>query len=1334
MESDIKSQDTKMDGGEERLIQKTKLIPRGGGGASNDGPLLVANRFAELMLVVGIDENSGLVPQGRHGMEVDSEELLANLYDQEYEAHVLAAVSANKALYFQPYLVEDPHYPPNPSLTTPQGPSLAGQGVKGSQDSLAGGGGKRQRNGSTQSVTLSRGLSVNPAMITHHLKKIDPGKMSAGTKGANLPISEDVIQSITTFCFPDDVHVFRERPEHLIHFLVLTDVSGNKTYATCITFHKPYIIEKGSKSTLTYTLDLRRSDTQVNQVRCYFPQCCVVVSKHPYFYAMKEILSCMIGHVERDMEEMYTFVKDFTYTMTMSPAPPAGNVIVEMSVYNLSVILYPAECPEKPVNDIPLHLVFLCFHADDVLRIFSAVIMEQRIVFVSSNYALLTTIMESFLYFILPFRWRYTYVPILSASSLELLEAPGTFMMGCHTRHLDVVLQIDGLVVVNIDEGTIQVNSERSFVQRRSSVTNMIDLQAIPDIPQASASFFKKICKRVKFQLELSDVQRPFYYDIEQERMFRMKKCLQFNTEISFAFLELMVNLFRGVIPALRVDVRHFSRQAFMDSIDPNYRAFYEKVLSTDMFKMFIEDRLNERVDYWSEYEMKTRPWAHRAGGMVGGSNLPLRNIQHRRPLRKQVSISTFSSSFAQRELEVFRLPTLNEPRVYVRTAVTQLTKALEQCRDPLVKANYLYLRGVFHAAQQSTQKALDDLLSIQSAYSRLLPVQLCRELLSVLPEEDREEILRRKGVSHIQELVRTSEQLSGRRGFVVDKTTIPSNDLSLEEFVETVSLLEMVTDYDTIQRLFLALTHPDKPAFVDPYTLERVQVAYEGNEKQCFSLAIPEGFLKSEECVLRVSALIKTDFGNGRIALTDKRIFFLKDGTNACREVAKVRNISKVEKLQVHSFLNVVDALGITDKDTNVRFTAWLKEERNCWAMLVEEMRAGKLVAESTKDFTAITQAMQNVLLVDAIVRSGTDENTAHHHRLSQSADSLCYFTAYIAENRHELPKDTSQALQHRVDPNSGQRERKTVEVLLYMSGSESTQSTENSVPPRLWCGMGDGKVKVFDATNWTLEKTFVQTKGHVACLLAVGESQVWAGAQGVFIIDTATVSCNKTLTEHQDLVSDMALSTDGWFVYSASVDGSIIKWEVQTLTVMCRFTLDKECFIRSLHLHDNQLWCGTWESILVVDIEGGTHLQTFQYQPTETSASNKPEQLDCFLIVMGEIWAGCRRSGTIVVWDLDTAQLKTTHKLDCRGISAMRLIDEKIWVGTKDGTIFIYTALTGRLWKTIKAHEDAVRALCAAERRYVMSGAGSKDGKVAIWSPQTSSMETAFGSRADE
>lgn len=38
------------------------------------------------------------------------------------------------------------------------------------------------------------------------------------------------------------------------------------------------------------------------------------------------------------MEEMYTFVKDFTYTMTMCPVPPAGNVIVVSSIYLPKII------------------------------------------------------------------------------------------------------------------------------------------------------------------------------------------------------------------------------------------------------------------------------------------------------------------------------------------------------------------------------------------------------------------------------------------------------------------------------------------------------------------------------------------------------------------------------------------------------------------------------------------------------------------------------------------------------------------------------------------------------------------------------------------------------------------------------------------------------------------------------------------------------------------------------------------------------------------------------------------------------------------------------------
>ena len=36
----------------------------------------------------------------------------------------------------------------------------------------------------------------------------------------------------------------------------------------------------------------------------------------------------------------------------------------------------------------------------------------------------------------------------------------------------------------------------------------------------------------------------------------------------------------------------------------------------------------------------------------------------------------------------------------------------------------------------------------------------------------------------------------------------------------------------------------------------------------------------------------------------------------------------------------------------------------------------------------------------------------------------------------------------------------------------------------PKLWCGMGNGKVKVFDGSTWLLETTQIQAKDRVVRL----------------------------------------------------------------------------------------------------------------------------------------------------------------------------------------------------------------------------------------------------------
>ena len=52
-----------------------------------------------------------------------------------------------------------------------------------------------------------------------------------------------------------------------------------------------------------------------------------------------------------------------------------------------------------------------------------------------------------------------------------------------------------------------------------------------------------------------------------------------------------------------------------------------------------------------------------------------------------------------------------------------------------------------------------------------------------------------------------------------------------------------------------------------------------------------------------------------------------------------------------------------------------------------------------------------------------------------------------------------------HRLNPTAGDGERQTVEALCFVAGKSSEMEAAG---PRLWAGLGNGKVVVFDATTW--------------------------------------------------------------------------------------------------------------------------------------------------------------------------------------------------------------------------------------------------------------------------
>lgn len=432
-----------------------------------------------------------------------------------------------------------------------------------------------------------------------------------------------------------------------------------------------------------------------------------------------------------------------------------------------------------------------------------------------------------------------------------------------------------------------------------------------------------------------------------------------------------------------------------------------------------------------------------------------------------------------------------------------------------------------------------------------------------------------------------------------------------------------------------------------------------------------------------------------------------MKDGSRECVDIMKVRDIANLEKKQMKSFFKAMNVLRIYGKD-DMKFTAWLKDERDHWFTLLMELWAGKIVSMGTKDIMAASKAANNVQIVDAVLKSGEDEDVTHHENPENAANKLCFYTKYIEEKKHELPKETLEMLVNRIDPNSGESLRQTVQSLVYTPGD-----SHQHVLPRLWCGMGDGKIKIFDATTWNLESQYIQTKSVVMCLAHVGNNQVWAGSFYIYIIDAQTLRCNRApLSNHGDAVVSIVVIDDGRVIYTASADGEIFKWDVQTITVKEKFP-EKIKSLKDLKFYNDFLWCGTWQAIYKMDLEGKV------LQKYSMSARDNLGEVDQFYVAeSGEIWAGYRRSGFIVIVNSNNGSVKGKVEIkDCEGISSIVQQEHKIWVGTKAGTIHIINTDTCKIVKDLKAHDDAVRALCSAENRYIISGAGSRDGRIAMW-----------------
>ncbi|XP_036929418.1 DENN domain-containing protein 3-like [Acanthopagrus latus] len=1171
--------------------------------------------------------------------------------------------------------------------------------------------------------------------------------------GEDVIVPKDIdLMALPQLCFPGGLQVTKEQKDEQFHFLVFTDVFGNKSHGVVMQCYRPVLEE-------TSVLPNGAGSFKSSQLFSAYSFC--VISKYPYFTALRDCLSCLLIELRTcrlsDVEER---VKEFAAKLALVPIPPPGQLHLMFTLRPLTIVLPSREDKEHPAVDLDLHLPFFCFRPQQLLQVLSCLLQEQRVVLFSADWARLTLVAESLLHFLQPLSWQQPYVPVLATGMLDFLMVPTAFLMGCHLRHLEeVAAETDDLILIDIDNGSVS-----------TSCSETLDL---PQIPPAAAECFNQRCQSLKIHFDLYQCKRATCTEISEQRAQRRAWQHNLNHDIQRTTLELIVNIFRDVGSHLNYEHRVFNSEEFLKTREPSEQLFYKKVLETHIFHSFLRDRLNRKMDNYARMELSTRTEMQRMKAMLEVPRRPtMQEIQARRNssatenrLSKRLGMSlpnlgddqtlSFQRNMlltrtilpdpalrcTPKPVKVFKLPdfpatlSVHSVQSYYSELIHQLGKAIfsAQNEDPALLARFYFLRGFINTLCSRRLDALGDFQNLYKTDTAIFPTQMVTWLVDSLHRDERHQAERRPELKRLILKVKTeNEKPMVQPDDHVKKFKLPRKHLHQEEFVRCVQESGIVRDVATIHRLFDALII-DETNQVDPELFRDFYTFWKETEAAAQDVNLPSEVidcLDNNECVYKLSSCVKTSRGVGKIAMTQKRLFLLTEGRPGYLEITKFREIQEVKIASAPFLLVRIPSLRIRTSGRPEVFEANLKTETELWNLVVKEMWAGRKMADQHKDPQYMTQALTNVLLMDAVM------GCLQTQRSITAASKLAYFDRIKHEVPMMVPKTTSETLKHKINPSLDLAEPQTVHVLLYTPGQLTGNDSEGEMNAKLWVALTGGRVVVFDAASWSMLHDCIQVgESQLNCMLGLIQEQVWIGSQDsvIYIIDTHSMSCNKQLTEHRSEVTGLTVDSRDQHgsqqTYSCSCDGTILQWDSASLKVKRQFYLSCER-LSSIQIHDGTLWCCCGDSI--VELKKSGTPQRRMSLPDDLRST--PSSFSSFIVIpeRGQVWTGCADSGELCLWDTNNYR-RPTKRISLpgsSGVTCMIRVKDQIWVGCCGqssvggqcegqlrGQVLVMDPETHAMSKELQAHSDSIQTLCSVEDRYVLSGSARRDGKIAIW-----------------
>ncbi|XP_029139906.1 DENN domain-containing protein 5B isoform X1 [Protobothrops mucrosquamatus] len=281
------------------------------------------------------------------------------------------------------------------------------------------------------------------------------------------PFDQDAVNML---CMPKGLS-FRTQSDQRdpqFHSFIITREDGSRTYGFVLTFFEEVTSKQicaamqtlyqmhnaeqcnsvcasssCSMDSLASSLDEGDSTSLAKMQRCnsydinrdtlYVSKCICVIAPLPFMQACKKFLIQLYKAVTSQQPPplpLESYIHNILYEV---PLPPPGRSLKFYGVYEPIVCQRPGP-NELPLSDYALREAFELLGLENLIQVFTCVLLEMQILLYSQDYQRLMTVAEGITTLLFPFQWQHVYVPILPASLLHFLDAPVPYLMGLQSK------------------------------------------------------------------------------------------------------------------------------------------------------------------------------------------------------------------------------------------------------------------------------------------------------------------------------------------------------------------------------------------------------------------------------------------------------------------------------------------------------------------------------------------------------------------------------------------------------------------------------------------------------------------------------------------------------------------------------------------------------------------------------------------------------------------------------------------------------------------------------------------------------------------------------------